>query len=122
MKVVIDAGHGGSDPGAVYNGRKEAEDNLNLALELGEILRDAGIQVVYTRTGDETQTPFGKASIGNQSGADLFVSLHRNSSPIPNQYSNINTLLYYYNNNNTELTTKINDNLTTINYQNLKIK
>ena len=37
MKVVIDAGHGGNDPGATYNGRKEAEDNLNLALELGEI-------------------------------------------------------------------------------------
>lgn len=122
MKVVIDAGHGGSDPGAVYNGRKEAEDNLNLALELGEILRDAGIQVVYTRTGDETQTPFEKASIGNQSGADLFVSLHRNSSPIPNQYSGVETLVYDDNGKKAELARRINENLTTVGYQNLGVK
>ena len=44
-KVIIDPGHGGADPGAVYNERKEAEDNLNLALELGAILQDAGIDV-----------------------------------------------------------------------------
>lgn len=122
MKVVIDAGHGGNDPGAVYNGRKEAEDNLNLALELGEILRDAGIQVVYTRTGDETQTPFEKASIGNQSGADLFVSLHRNSSPIPNQYSGVETLVYDDNGKKAELARRINENLTTVGYQNLGVK
>ena len=122
MKVVIDAGHGGSDPGAVYNGRKEAEDNLNLALELGEILRDAGIQVVYTRTGDETQTPFEKASIGNQSGADLFVSLHRNSSPIPNQYSGVETLVYDDNGKKAELARRINEDLTTVGYQNLGVK
>lgn len=88
-KVIIDPGHGGADPGAVYNERKEAEDNLNLALELGAILQDAGIDVVYTRTGDITQTPFEKATIGNQSGADLFISLHRNSNPNPNQYSGV---------------------------------
>lgn len=122
MKVVIDAGHGGNDPGAVYNGRKEAEDNLNLALELGEILRDAGIQVAYTRTGDETQTPFEKASIGNQSGADLFVSLHRNSSPIPNQYSGVETLVYDDNGKKAELARRINENLTTVGYQNLGVK
>ncbi|MEE1313829.1 MAG: N-acetylmuramoyl-L-alanine amidase [Lachnospiraceae bacterium] len=122
MKVVIDAGHGGNDPGATYNGRKEAEDNLNLALELGEILRDAGIDVVYARTGDETQTPFEKATIGNQSGADLFVSLHRNSSPNPNQYSGVETLVYDDQGKKAELARRINANLSTLGYQDLGVR
>ncbi|MDO4169598.1 MAG: N-acetylmuramoyl-L-alanine amidase [Lachnospiraceae bacterium] len=122
LKVVLDAGHGGSDPGAVYNGRRESDDNLNLALELGQILRDAGIDVVYTRTGDTTQTPFEKATIANQSGADLFISLHRNSSPIPGQYSGVETLVYDDNGNKAELARRINENLTTVGYQNLGVK
>lgn len=121
-KVVIDAGHGGADPGAVFQGRTEAEDNLNLALELGAILQDAGLDVVYTRTGDITQTPFEKATIGNQSGADLFVSLHRNSSPTPNQYSGVETLVYDDSGKKAELARRINANLETVGYQNLGVK
>ena len=110
-KVIIDPGHGGADPGAVYNERKEAEDNLNLALDLGAILQDAGIDVVYTRTGDITQTPFEKATIGNQSDADLFISLHRNSNPNPNQYSGVETLVYDDAGKKAELARRINANL-----------
>ena len=50
--------HGGSDPGAVYQGRSEKDDNLQLALDVGRILEKNGIDVVYTRTTDEYQTPF----------------------------------------------------------------
>ncbi|MDO4942428.1 MAG: N-acetylmuramoyl-L-alanine amidase [Lachnospiraceae bacterium] len=121
-KVMIDPGHGGADPGAVYNGRKEAEDNLNLALELGAILQDAGFDVVYTRTGDTTQTPFEKATIGNQSGADLFISLHRNSSPTPNQYSGVETLVYDDSGKKAELARRINANLETLGFHNLGVK
>ena len=49
-RIVIDAGHGGSDLGASYNGRNEKDDNLRLALAVGQILENNGIDVVYTRT------------------------------------------------------------------------
>ena len=51
-KVVVDAGHGGYDAGASYNGRLEKDDNLALALEVGAMLEDRGVDVVYTRTED----------------------------------------------------------------------
>ena len=50
--VVIDAGHGGSDFGATYLGRKEKDDTLRLALAVGNILEENGVNVIYTRTSD----------------------------------------------------------------------
>lgn len=93
-KIMIDAGHGGADPGAVYNGRQEKDDNLNLALAVGRILEEDGYEVEYTRTKDLYQTPYEKAELGNGSGADLFVSIHRNSSVFPDQYSGVETLVF----------------------------
>lgn len=86
--------HGGSDPGAVYQGRSEKDDNLQLALDVGRILEKNGIDVVYTRTTDEYQTPFEKAKLANESGADYFISFHRNSSPSDNQYEGVEVLVY----------------------------
>ena len=60
-KIVLDAGHGGEDPGAVYKDRKEKDDNLKLTLAVGKILEENGVDVVYTRTTDIYQTPFEKA-------------------------------------------------------------
>ena len=79
--IMLDAGHGGQDPGAVYKGRQEKNDNLKLALAVGEILKNKGIDISYTRTGDVYQTPFEKAQLANQAGVDYFISFHRNSSP-----------------------------------------
>lgn len=93
-KIMLDAGHGGSDPGAVYEGRQEKDDTLRLALAVGEILANNGIDVVYTRTTDIYQTPFEKAMLANESGADFFISFHRNSSPRANQYNGVEVLLY----------------------------
>ena len=92
--VILDAGHGGYDNGAQFNGRKEKDDNLRLALAVGEILSRNGISVMYTRQDDIYQSPSEKARIANASGADYFVSFHRNSSPNPNQYSGVETLVY----------------------------
>ena len=50
--VVIDAGHGGANPGAVYNGRQEKDDALRLATAVGQILENNGVDVYYTRTSD----------------------------------------------------------------------
>ena len=88
-KIVLDAGHGGEDPGAVYKDRKEKDDNLKLALAVGRILEDNGVDVVYTRTTDVYQTPFEKARIANETGADYFISFHRNSSPQSGQYNEL---------------------------------
>ena len=73
-KIAIDPGHGGRDPGAVFEGRQEKDDVLELALAVGQILEDSGVEVVYTRVDDVYNTPFEKATMGNNSGADLFVS------------------------------------------------
>ncbi|MCM1376014.1 MAG: N-acetylmuramoyl-L-alanine amidase [Muribaculum sp.] len=92
--VVLDAGHGGANPGAVYQGRQEKDDVLALTLAIGRILEDRGVEVYYTRTTDIYESPLQKAQEGNQVGADYFVSIHRNSSPYPNQYSGVESLVY----------------------------
>ena len=93
-KVIIDAGHGGPEPGAVYNGRKEKNDTLRLAFDLGSALERRGIQVSYTRVEDAYDTPYEKAAMGNQSGADFFVSIHRNAMPVPGTGSGIENLVF----------------------------
>ena len=55
--VVLDAGHGGANPGAVYNGRQEKDDALNLVLAIGSILENNGVSVYYTRTDDVYESP-----------------------------------------------------------------
>lgn len=92
--IVLDAGHGGANPGAVYEGRQEKDDALSLTLAVGRILEDRGVDVYYTRTTDIYESPAQKAQEGNQVGADYFVSIHRNSSPYPNQYSGVESLVY----------------------------
>lgn len=92
--VALDAGHGGPNPGAMYQGRKESEDALNLVLAIGPILEANGINVLYTRTEDVFETPYQKAQEANAAGADYFVSIHRNSSPYPNQYTGVESLVY----------------------------
>lgn len=94
MKVVIDAGHGGFDNGARFEGRKEKDDALALALAVGDILKKNGVDVVFTRTEDVYQTPYEKAMIANDAGADFFISLHRNAMPIPGSGSGVETLVY----------------------------
>ena len=93
-KIMLDTGHGGEDPGAVSGGRQEKDDTLRLTLAVGDLLKNRGVDVEYTRTTDVYQTPFQKATIANQSGADYFISFHRNSSPTPNQYTGVETLIY----------------------------
>ncbi|RHT19375.1 N-acetylmuramoyl-L-alanine amidase [Clostridium sp. AM34-9AC] len=92
--IVLDAGHGGANPGATYNGRKESEDVLALTLAVGSILEENGVDVYYTRTTDVYESPYQKAQEGNEVGGDYFVSIHRNSSPYPNQYSGVESLVY----------------------------
>ena len=80
-KIVLDAGHGGKDPGKVdrYNG-KEKEIALNIVLQVGEILeKEKGIKIVYTRKTDVFVDLWERGRIANKADADLFVSIHCNA-------------------------------------------
>lgn len=70
-KIMLDPGHGGTDPGAVYEGRQEKDDALRLATAVGEILRKNGYDVEFTRTSDVYDTPFEKATKANNAGAEF---------------------------------------------------
>jgi N-acetylmuramoyl-L-alanine amidase len=86
-KVILDAGHGGSDVGEYYERRSEKNDNLILVFRVGRFLEERGIEVNYIRTADVYLPMLERVSIANRIGGDLLVSLHRlsgnnlNSSP-----------------------------------------
>ena len=92
--IILDAGHGGYDNGASYQGRKEKDDTLRVTLAVGQKLEDAGYNVLYTRTTDRYDSPIEKANIANRSGADYFISFHRNSGITPNTYNGTQALVY----------------------------
>jgi len=81
--IVLDAGHGGTDPGAVNGSRLEKDDNLNLALAVAQRLRARGQQVIMTRSTDVFVPLVERSAISNRSNADLFVSIHRNAAASP---------------------------------------
>lgn len=120
--IMLDAGHGGTDPGAVYNGRQEKDDALRLTLAVGEILQNNGINVEYTRTTDVYETPYEKAMRANQAGVDFFVSLHRNSFPADNQVSGVESLVYDLSGIKYEMAQNINDQLESVGFVNLGVK
>ena len=82
VRIIIDPGHGGKDPGAISRrGLKEKEINLSIAKELAKILNDEyGYQVLLTREDDIFLSIYTRAEIANQAQADLFVSIHCNAS------------------------------------------
>ncbi len=83
--VVLDAGHGGKDPGATGSSEKKREKDINLAitLEVGRLLQNnqKEIKVVYTRKTDVFLELGQRASIANKEKADLFISIHTNAQP-----------------------------------------
>lgn len=119
VRIVLDAGHGGYDSGAVYQERREKDDNLALTLAVGDILRQNGVDVIYTRTEDVYDSPVRKAAIANESGADYFVSIHRNSSPANNRYSGVETLLYDENGVKADMARAINERLAEVGFNDL---
>lgn len=120
--IVIDAGHGGFDNGARYQGRREKDDNLRLALAVGQILKQQGYDVIYTRTTDIYQSPFEKAQIANDAGADYFISFHRNSSENDNTYHGVQTLIYGGDEQAERLAESINAELEKAGFTNLGIE
>lgn len=99
MKIFIDAGHGGTNPGAIgINGIEEANINLDVALRLGRILENRGYEVKYSRTENINLSLTQRSAMANQWGADYFISIHCNSNTNP-IYKGTST--YYYRPNST---------------------
>lgn len=121
ITIALDAGHGGSDPGAVYGNRNEKDDALRLTKAVGKILEDSGINVFYVRKSDEYETPFKKATDANNAGADYFISIHRNSSEEPNQYSGVESLVYRDSGIRSVIAKNINSELEKVGFNNLGI-
>jgi len=96
--VVIDPGHGGSDPGAIgYKDGEiyicESEINLDISLRLYELLKEQGVNVAMTRTTDEYVGLKERAEYANNLDASLFICVHNNSATIPAANG---TMVYYY--------------------------
>lgn len=93
--IVIDAGHGGSDPGATGNNLREADVVLQIAKKLQSLLAQAGYNVVMTRTDDSYVGLYDRPALANQLKADVFVSIHANSFSNPSAKG---TEILYFNN------------------------
>ena len=78
-KRLLDPGHGGTDSGATYKGRRECEDVLRLTLRVGEILKNNGENVYYTRSTDDTVSLSDRSNKENNGSYDYFISIHRNA-------------------------------------------
>ncbi|MFZ4741079.1 MAG: N-acetylmuramoyl-L-alanine amidase family protein [Bacteroidales bacterium] len=86
--VVIDAGHGGHDPGAIGSKLKEKDVVLAIALKLGKLIESnfSDVKVIYTRKTDEFIELYRRAKIANENHADLFISIHCNSTKSKESY------------------------------------
>ncbi|WP_066633028.1 N-acetylmuramoyl-L-alanine amidase [Desulfolucanica intricata] len=79
MKIVIDPGHGGADPGSVGNGLREKDLNLTVALRVNNLLKNYDVDVMLTRSGDQEVSLYERAAFANRNNADYFVSVHTNA-------------------------------------------
>lgn len=92
-RIVLDAGHGGNDPGAIgRSGLKEKDVNLDIVKRLAKILKDRGAEVIVTRQSDRFVTLPGRVDIANDAKADLFISIHSNA----NRVRSLNGFEVYY--------------------------
>jgi N-acetylmuramoyl-L-alanine amidase len=92
-KIVIDAGHGGKDPGTIgKRGLREKDVNLDIAKRLSRLLRSDGVEVIMTRSTDTFVSLERRVDIANNSRADLFISIHSNA----NRVRRLNGFEVYY--------------------------
>ncbi len=99
--IVLDAGHGGKDPGATRNGINEKDINYTIInTYLKDFFENSGIKVYYTRETDVYVSLNNRAKLASETGADLFISLHMNASTLDNVSG---TEVYYSSSNNKKL-------------------
>ncbi|MCI8342556.1 MAG: N-acetylmuramoyl-L-alanine amidase [Firmicutes bacterium] len=110
MKICIDPGHGGKDPGAVSGGQAEKDIVLKISLTLANILKEKGLEVFMTRESDIYESVDIKALKANVSKSDLFVSIHCNSAA-SERAEGTECLIYSYDNKNDALAGNIQKNI-----------
>lgn len=115
--VIVDAGHGGHNPGAVANGSIEADNNLAVALLLADKLAEAGAKVIMTRDTDRAvaqevsslrEELQARVDIAEQNQGDLFVSIHSNSNESTKVYG---AMTFYHNDASKRLAETVQKNL-----------
>ena len=84
--IVLDPGHGGSDPGAIYAEVNEKDVNLEVALKTAQLLKNEGYEVVMTRDSDEFIELSDRAVAANRYSSPVFVSIHCNASDNPESF------------------------------------
>jgi len=102
-KIILDAGHGGSDTGAVGNGLRESDIALSVTQKVGNILKSSGVDVIYTRTTDTKVELSTRYTQANNEKADYFISIHANAGG----GSGTETLIYKLGNKAEPLARKI---------------
>src|SRR5699024_2752100 len=96
--IVLDAGHGGYDPGSTaLNGQFEKDLVLNITKQIGQVLESHGATVVYTRTNDKYVSLFDRVRVSNAYWTDAFISIHLNAFT-SNQINGVST--HYFDGNN----------------------
>ncbi len=115
--IVVDPGHGGSNPGAVDNGTRESDNNLAVGLKLRDKLTRAGAKVIMTRETDRTVAPEGnsleqelsaRVDMAEANNADIFVSVHSNSNSDPAIFG---AMTFYQNGKASQLASAIQNGL-----------
>ena len=114
LTIVVDAGHGGSEKGAIgCLGDKEKDINLSIAQELKDILCQMGATVIMTRECDGTISLEDRVKRAQENNANIFISIHLNSIPDTafNVHKHKGTSVYYYNKNSKQLAEYVQDSV-----------
>lgn len=122
--IVLDAGHGGYDTGSIsYDGVYEKDITLTITQKIGERLEKAGCTVVYTRTSDEVSWSNDnkddlrtRVAIGEEAGADYYISIHTNASEYGDGASGFEAYIDYENDTITAMAQSIEQKLMQLGY------
>jgi len=121
-RLCFDYGHGGTDPGACYNGRRECDDVLSLGKQVAAEIRKYGVVVDETRTSDTTVSLEERSNFENRSTYDYFISFHRNAF-VPEQAKGAETYTYINASERTkELAQRIQTSLVALGFINRGVK
>lgn len=123
VEIILDAGHGGFDNGATYEGQIEKDQVLQLAKDVGEKLEQDGYVVKFIRTEDVYESPYQKAEKANALGGDYFISFHRNYSVEDNLYNGVQALVYSFESDKAmNMGNALVEQLETVGFQNLGLE
>ena len=112
VKIALDAGHGGSEPGCISRGIKEKDINLQITKKLNKELKKRGAKTILTRKKDMDTGLYKRIDIASKAKADFLISIHQNSLPNPSEYEKKHgSGVYYYKENAKSLAYSVQNSL-----------